>query len=160
MKKIFLVAALAFAVNPAMASKARLSALNYSAHLSDIQDIFTNPAKLTQHTDWLTFEFGPTPTNNATAATAPKGEGGFSRSMGDSKYGFYLGHSSTWVTELRQGTYLAPDNTVNLFYANKAGDMAWGVGLEYSNTDKKSTTEQQTTTGLNAGMRMGPLMWE
>lgn len=157
MKKIFLIAALALAVNPAMASKARLSALSNSDHLSDIQDIFANPAKLTEHTDWLTFEFGPTPTTNATAATTPKGEGGFSRSMGDSKYGFYLGHSSAWVTDLRQGTYLAPDNTVNLFYATKAGDMAWGMGIEYSNTDKKSTTEQQSSTGLNVGMKMGAL---
>lgn len=157
MKKLILISALALAVNPAMASKARLAALNNSAHLNDIQDVFTNPAKLTEHPDWLTFEFGPKPTSNLTAATNPKGEGGFSRSMKDSRYGFYLGHSSTWVTELRQDTYLAPDNTINLFYATKAGDIAWGMGLEYSNTDKKSTTEKQSSAGLNFGMKMGAM---
>lgn len=162
MKNLLLIAALALAAAPAMASKARLTALNKAAHLSDVQDVFGNASKLTNHGDWLTFEFGPQPTNAATSRTAPKAEGGFSRGMGEAKYGFYLGHQSTWVSETRSQAMtnvedLATDNTMNLFYAMKGGDLAWGVGLEYSKTDKKSTVQKQSVMGLNGGITMGAL---
>lgn len=160
MKNTLLIAALTLAVAPAMASKARLSALNNAKHLSDIQDVFNNPAKVTDHGDWLTAEFGPTTpgANNA--------EGGFSRSMGAAKYGFYLGHHDNQVATAtaaspwkglgaRQTTYLIDENPLNLFYASKAADMAWGVGLNYSNSDKKSVKKKQSATGLTGGVAMG-----
>ena len=155
MKKTLLIAALTLAAAPAMASKARLAALNFAGHLEDIQDVFANPSKAANYGEWLTFEFGTTPSTNATAAADPKAEGGFSRAMGNANYGFYLGHHSTWITAARQAAYLAPDNTVNLFYGSKAGEMAWGAGLEYSNSNKKSTQQKQSALGLNGGVTMG-----
>jgi hypothetical protein len=155
MKKTLVIAALALAATPAMASKARLNALNNSAHLEDIQDTLTNPSKIMSHGDWLTFEMG---NNNYTAASQadPRAEGGFSRGMGDARYGFYLGSHPSWVTQVRTtgvtGTYLTNENPINLFYGAKAGDMAWGVGLGYSNSDKKTTKEKQSAFGLNAGV--------
>lgn len=154
MKNTLLIAALALAATPAMASKSRLSALNSAPHLSDIYDVQTNASKIMEHGEWLSFEMG---NNNYTSAAQanPRAEGGFVRSMGDSKYGFYLGAHPTWVTAVRQnntGTYLTNENPINLFYGSKASDMSWGVGLMYSNSDKKTSTEKQSAMGLNAGV--------
>ncbi|MEZ0391927.1 MAG: hypothetical protein ACAH59_06915 [Pseudobdellovibrionaceae bacterium] len=162
MKNTVLIAVLALAATPAMASKARLSALNNAAHIEDIQDTLKNPAKVTLHGDWLTFEMGTNAYTTA-AQNPPRAEGGFARGMGDARYGFYLGHHANWVTETRvdntpidmdggANTYLTNENPVNLFYGAKAGDLAWGVGLDYSNSDKKSTKQKQSATGLNAGV--------
>lgn len=159
MKKTLLIAALALAATPAMASKARLSALNNAAHLEDIQDTLKNPSKVTKHGDWLTFEMG---TNSYTAASQaePRAEGGFARGAGDARYGFYLGHHATWVTETRTnnapvsltGTnYLTNENPINIFYGDKAGEIAWGVGLDYSSSDKKASKLKQSAVGVNLG---------
>jgi len=170
MKNSLLIAAVAMMAVPAMASKARLSALNNAAHLEDVQDVFVNPSKLGSHGDWLTFEMGATHSANqvAPAVTTPQGpyteanpnaEGGFARGMGDAKYGFYLGHHSTMVAESRlpnayvtSKTFLTDENPVDLFYSGKAGDLKWGVGAHYANSDKKSTKTKQTAGGLNAGV--------
>ncbi len=162
MKKALLIAALTVAVTPAMASKARLSALNNAAYLTDIQDVFVNPARATQHGEWLTFEMGQTATTNA-ATTGTHAEGGFSRSMDAARWGFYMGHNYTFSSTPRSlitaaggvKAALPADNTINLFYASNAGDMAWGLGLAYSKTDKKTTTQKQDMTALSAGIIMG-----
>lgn len=160
MKNTIMIAALVLAsAVPAMASKARLASLANSAHLNDVQDMFANPAELGLGGDFVTAEFGTTPRNvfaalpgSASGATA---EGGFARSMGDAKYGFYLGHQSAWVNDVRNQSntagYLPAENAVNLMYATKMGDITYGAGLEYSNSDKKSSQEKQSATGLSFG---------
>lgn len=161
MKNALLIAALALAATPAMASKARVKALNNASHISDIQDVFTNPAKATKHGEWLTFEMGPTASTNATAAADPKAEGGFSRSMDASRWGFYMGHQYSFITTTRSlvaapaQLAIAPDNNINLFYASNAGEMAWGLGLGYSKSDKKTTKQKQDSTVLSGGILMG-----
>lgn len=172
MKKTLLIAALSMMAAPAMASKARLTSLSSAAHLSDIQDVFTNASKLTASGDWATFETGSTPAANKTASgTSPQAEGGFARSMGDAKYGFYLGHSSQFVTGTRlpnthenttntplvTQTHLIDENPLNLFYASKMGDMAWGIGMNYSNSNKKTVSKKQSAMGINGGITMGNL---
>ncbi len=170
MKNSLLIAAVAMMAVPAMASKARLTALNNAAHLEDIQQTFDNASKVNLHGDWLSFEMGATHSANqaSAAATTPLGpynndaanaEGGFVRGMGDAHYGFYLGHHSNWVAEVRQPqsyvtgkTYLTDENPVDLFYGSKMNDMNWGVGLHYANSDKKSTKAKQSALGLNAGV--------
>jgi hypothetical protein len=155
MKNTLLIAALALAATPAMASKARLTALDNAPQLSDIQDVNSNSAKLMEHGEWLTFEMGSNSYSTTPAAT-PHAEGGFSRAMGDAKYGFYLGAHPSWVEDVRHGantgTYLTNENPVSLFYASKSNDLAWGLGLMYSNSDKKTTTEKQNAFGLNGGL--------
>lgn len=163
MKKALLIAALSVAATPAMASKARLSSLNNAAHLSDIQDVFVNPSKATAHGDWLTLEMGSTVSTNA-AASGTKAEGGFSRSMGDNRWGFYMGHNYSMVTDVRnntdvsavtyEATAIAPDNMINLFYGSKAGEMAWGAGLGYSKTDKKTVAIKQDALAVTGGVSM------
>ncbi len=157
MKNALLFAAIAMMTVPAMASKARLIALNNASHLQDIQQIFTNASLLSVHGDWVTFEMGANPGSNVNTTT-PTAEGGFSRAMNDSKYGFYLGHHSAFAGESRLSsttitgkTYLTDENAVNLFYAHKA-DLNWGVGLNYANSDKKSLGTKQSALGVNAGV--------
>lgn len=156
MKKMLLIATMTLAATSAFASKARLSSLNSATHLSDTRDVLTNPALSTAHGDWVTFEMGATATTVSTTTT-PKAEGGFSRSMGESRYGFYLGNEPAWVTQFREttATMTGSENPIDLFYASKAGDLAWGAGLYYSNSDKKATSKKQTATGINIGAAQG-----
>jgi hypothetical protein len=149
---LVMAAALALVATPAMASKSRLSALKNSAHLADVQDIHVNASKITQHGEWLTFEMGKSNVNTTATVTDPKAEGGFSRKMGDANYGFYMGSVPSWVTSVRQGTYLVNENPINLFYGSKAGDLAWGAGLMYSNSDRKTVKAKQSAMGLSAGV--------
>lgn len=151
------MAAVSMAVAPAMASKARLSSLNNAASVLDTRDFLRNPAQATTYGDFLTFEMGSTAGTNA-AASGTKAEGGFSRSMDDARWGFYMGNNYTFVTEQRanvtfEATALAPENMINLFYASKS-DLAWGIGLGYSNTDRKTTKITQSAIALSGGILM------
>jgi hypothetical protein len=152
MKKTLLIAAAAMMASPAMASKARLEALGNSAHLKDIREILTNPAEMFTHGDFATFEMGAKSAAAQGTTAQPHAEGGFSRGMGDTKYGFYLGNRASWVSDVRDTGYLIDENPINLYYAAKSGDLAWGVGLNYSNSDVKSTRSKASSTGLLAGV--------
>jgi hypothetical protein len=149
---LVMAAALALMASPAMASKARLTALGNASHLSDIQDSLVNSSKLLEHGDWVTFEMGKANVNTTGTVTDPHAEGGFARSMGDSRYGFYLGSTPSWVTSVRQSAYLVNENPINLIYGSKAGDLAWGAGLMYSNSDRKTVKAKQSALGLNGGV--------
>ena len=88
----------------AFASRARMTALGGSAHLTDTTTIFRNPADLGLHKDSLTLESGTANivytdiTPAAAAATTNSGaEGLLIRSMGDAKFGFALGHDNPMV---------------------------------------------------------------
>ncbi len=157
MKKLLVITALTLASASAFATKARLSSLSVSRHLTDVQTIFINPADLSLLGSWATFEAGTT--NTSTTNPAPQAEAGFARAMGDTRWGFYLGHTDT-ATALRTQSavaYLNEENPINLFYSAKMADTTWGLGLNYSNSDQK-TAGKQSTMGLTGGMRMGP--WE
>lgn len=158
MKKLLAIAAMTFASTSAFASKARLEALENSRHLTDTQTIFTNPADLTLMGSWVTFETGPTDTTSGkTPVNNPRAEAGFTRAMEDARWGFYLGHVTN-SSELREtastGIYLMEENPIDLFYATKMADLAWGLGLHYSNSDQKATGKQ-SNIGVNAGVRTG-----
>ncbi|HPI40124.1 MAG TPA: hypothetical protein PLJ21_04925 [Pseudobdellovibrionaceae bacterium] len=143
MKKSLLLAALTLMSASAFASSARVSALQSAAHLSDATKVLTNPDEATKYGEWALFEFG------ATAAA----NGGFVRGSADSAWGFYLGNNDTDLT--RSAGFLALENPFNVFYGAKAGDMTWGLGLLYSNSDKKTTSKKQTAQVLTASMTMG-----
>lgn len=156
MKKLLVIAAMTLASTSAFATKARLASLSNAAHLVDTQTIFVNPSDLTMMGSWATFETGPTNTA-LTPSADPHAEAGFARAMGDARWGFYLGHTGTASTlreDAAAGVFLSEENPINLFYAAKMADMSWGLGLGYSNSDKKATGKQ-SSMGLNAGMRMG-----
>ncbi|RYZ84805.1 MAG: hypothetical protein EOP04_17275 [Proteobacteria bacterium] len=175
MKKLMMIAVVTLASASAFASKARLSALSYNGsntnglsanapHLIDTQTIFVNPADLTTMGSWATFETGSTDATPATTPnTAPNAEAGFARASGDARWGFYLGHGTVASFSREQAAptiYLIEENPINLFYAAKMADISWGLGLNYSASDKKTTgvgaLGKQSTTGITGGMRMGP----
>lgn len=157
MKKLLVLAAVTLASTSAFASKARMGALSNSPHLVDTQTIFVNPAELNTMGAWATFETGPTNASDATAN--PQAEAGFVRTMGDARWGFYLGHTGVASTVRQQATpnFFVEENPINLFYADKMDDISWGLGFNYSNSDQKATGKQ-SAMGLTGGMMMGP--WE
>jgi hypothetical protein len=165
MKKLLLIAALASLSAPAFASKARMAALSNADHLVDPQTAFDNPSHLTLMGDYVTFEAGATTPgySGVTVGTTtweqyrngvdnpPGAEGGFVRSAGDAKYGAYLGRRSPF-TDAARGAFgfLRQENPIELQYAMK-GAINWGAALNYSSSDKKSTTQKQQAYGVRVG---------
>jgi len=113
--------------------------------LVDTQTIFSSPEHLTALGDWATFEFGTAGTSTTNGA-----EGGFARSNGDAKYGFYLGHANSRTASTVE------QNPMDLFYASKAGDLAWGVDVHYSSNDNKTADLKEAATVVTAGFGSGP----
>ncbi len=169
MKKSLLIAALTLVSASAFASKARLSALQSAAHLSDVQDVLTKPDSAASMPEFATMEFGQTGTATAVTGNQAAGSGGFSRKMGDAAFGAYLGDRPTMFNEFRtlsdSTNLLGTENGLNLFYGAKAGDMTWGVGLYYSASSRKpdgtptTTTKSQDATGLSLSAAGGG-MWD
>jgi hypothetical protein len=103
-KTLYFFAAMTLVASSAMASKARLSALGNSqvAVDSDIQGIFQNPSYIHYVGDFATFEMGTKATKASEAVdTNPNPEGGFITTMGDAKFGVYLGKQSTDTNAFR-----------------------------------------------------------
>lgn len=171
MKKLMLVTVVTFASVSALASKARLEALQYAAHIEDIQEVFQREPDQALNYEAATVEFGG-------ASTAPSAEGGFIRKMGDSAWSLYLGRSSTTyaasATTFADGTggnsdedavlnaAFAQNNPLQLTYAGKSGDMAWGAGLLYVSSDFKGgktfTSNAENLTGKVKQNVMGLLV--
>jgi len=133
----------------AHATKARLDSLQGAIFLKDTQTVFLNPAHMHSLGQYLTFEMG------GTGTTGTKAEGGFLRNDGDAKYGAYLGHMSPFQNAYRAsgynlgGTFMAQQNPVSLMY----GKDNWGLVVDLSRADKKSTQEKETTLGIRYGQQ-------
>lgn len=151
MKKILLIAALASMSAPALASKARLNALGNAEHLIDPQTAFENPSHNVWMADYVTFELGTTTPAGTAPSTSANAEGGFVRSSGDAKYMAYLGRRADF-TQIVRTTYgfLPQENPIEFQYAMK-GDINWGVGFNYSSSDKKSASQKQQAMGVRFG---------
>lgn len=166
MKKLFFAAVLTLVSASAFASKARLTALGGAAHISDAQTFTTQPADIHEVPDYVTLEFGETVSSTATAtdntadaAGNPNAEGGFVKSMGESKFGVYLGRQSESMA-LRQafnaatgGTVPTMENPIELMYGAKTGDIKWGASFVYSNSDDKDANTKQSAMGARFGAR-------
>lgn len=154
MKKTLLIAALSMAAAPAFASKARLSALGEAEHLSDIQRTFDRPYEAAMHGEYATVEFG-------TASGTPNAEGGFTRQVSEGNYlGFYVNRKPQAIlnaisanADLEDVVSPLLDNSVNVFYASRAGEMTWGVNFFYLNSNKKDGYEAADagTTAMTSG---------
>jgi hypothetical protein len=177
-KTLYFFAAMTLAASSAMASKARVSALSSSPAVTDIQSIFTNPADVHYVGDFVTFEMGETAANalNATdtkidtnadgipdspATVVPNAEGGFITTMGDAKFGAYLGGMPSDANLFRAygaavATFLPTENPIEVFYGAKAGDLNWGASFGFSNSARKNgagATDDQSQNAM--GVRMG-----
>ena len=176
-KSLLIVSAMTLLAANAFASKARLGALNNSAHIVDNQNVWENIGRINLLGDYATFEFGPTSTKNlglnipendfnalsASAAlfggdgtiaeiTKPGAEGGFLMAMGDAKFGAYFGRKSQFTTLARTiGGFVGQENSIELMYGKKIADIGYGVSLNYSSSDKKQTEQKQSSAGVRFG---------
>lgn len=165
MKKLLVVAALVTAAAPAaMASKARVGALNNSRHLVDFQTAFDRPYQFMALSEQATMEWG---TNGE--AASPHAEGGFVKRHGDASFGAYFGRRSAdfsgainYANSQIPGTgkLLLEQNGLNLFYASKMADWTYGATLKYSNGKKDSIEGKTNSMGLSLGMTDGTWNFE
>jgi len=173
--KNLITLALVLASTSAFATRARVTALGNSAHLSDVTTVYRNASDLMITADSLTIESGATANNFATAGAAPNAtntsnvslgsEGLMIRSMGDAKFALGLGHDDSTVFANRGLANTAAvnaalvwnikpqQNPLFLAYAMKMGDMSVGAGLRYSNFDDKKNDEKESSMALNFGAR-------
>lgn len=163
-KTLYFIAAMTVAASTAMASKARVTALSNSQAITDVQYIFLNPANMHYVGDFVTFEMGE---KSATAGSAvdgtPNAEGGFINTLGEGKFGVYLGRMAADTNGFRAygnatavGNFLQQENSTEIFYGAKAGDLNWGASFSFSNSARKNTavtTDDQTQSAM--GVRMG-----
>lgn len=138
MKKFVLVSALSLvAATPAMASKARVQALQKAEFLKDSQTVFENPAHVNSLGKYLTLEMG-----GSTNTSAPKAEGGLFTDEFGANMGVYVGHLSPIQQSLRAGAPASEgqNNPVEVFYAKDG----WGASVALSNSDDKpNKTKEQ-----------------
>ena len=169
MKKL-LTLALVLSSASAFATRARVTALGNSAHLTDVSGVYSTPSDMVTLGDSLTLESGATANNFATAGAAPNAtdssdinlgaEGLLIRSMGDAKFALGLGHDDAGTFSYRSAANLIKTNSsltyaikpqqnpLFLAYATKMADMNVGAGLRYSNYDDKKGDEKESTMGL------------
>jgi hypothetical protein len=173
--KNLITLALVLASTSAFATRARVTALGNSPHLTDVTYVYGNATWMMTLADSLTIESGATANNFATAGAAPNAtntsnvslgsEGLMIRSMGDAKFALGLGHDDSTVFANRGLANTAAvnaalvwnikpqQNPLFLAYAMKMGDMSVGAGLRYSNFDDKKNDEKESSMALNFGAR-------
>ncbi len=143
MKKVCILVLASLTAAPALASKARLSALQKAEFLVDSQTIFENPAHINKLGQYLGFEFG------GTGTTQPKAEGGLFRKMDGAVWGAYLGHLSEKQVQYRAlGGYESQNNPVEIFY----GRGNWGASVAVSNFDDKNTKIKEQSLAARFGV--------
>ncbi len=159
MNKFMIIAALALAGSSALASKARIGALNNSRQLVDVQYTFERPYLLSSVGELAVIEWGQAqPTSTTVASHA---EGGFIKKNGDSYFGLYFGRKSDDFTggiRLINATplnLLEEQNPINLLFASKTGDYSWGVNLKYSNGSDDTNSRKVSTAGIALGATSG-----
>lgn len=157
-----IIAALALAGSPALASKARVGALNNSRQLVDVQYTFERPYLLSSVGELAIIEWGAAqPTSQTVGANAdPHAEGGFIKKNGDSFFGLYFGRKSDDFTNgvravNAAGTLLEEQNPISLLFASKTGDYSWGVNLKYSNGSNDTGSKKVSTSGVALGATNG-----
>ena len=169
--KQLLVIAIALASATAQANTARLTALGNSAHLIDVQTVYTNPADIfSLGGDYVAFESGATNAAGAQQGLGATAKGMIVRTMGDAKLGLSLGNRSTTLRSTAAalgtqvgaaglntaaGLQIGQQNPLELTYGAKAGDMNWAGTLVYSNLNNKVTEAKESTTGVRFGARAG-----
>lgn len=167
MKKLILMtAALLMAGSTAYASKARMEALGQNTDgshiISDDRNIFLNPAHLHNMTDRFFFEWGAAGSGTKVDAVGnPKAEGGYFRKNTNSGWGLYLGNEDEDIITLRNSSstsFLKPDNTVDFFYGQTAGNIKWGANLSYSNSSAEAAfAQKESLMSLRGGAIIGNL---
>jgi hypothetical protein len=157
MTKILVIAALTVMSASAYASKSRVSALNgsYTAK-TDVQNIFTNPAKMHEFGELATIEYGAT-----ALGSSPNAEGGFIKAMGDAKLGFYLGRQDSYLTDMNSRAFGA-FGTTTVYTVNNGATATNGDNLTTSSNYtvfNASKTNQTNPFDLLYSAKMNDLTW-
>lgn len=177
-KSILTATAVLTMAAPAMASKARMAALQNAPHIADAQSIFDNPARAYLMGDFATLEMGATSTSRVGAngpenyttngGTAGIGtyysagaEGGFVRSYGDSKVGVYLGRKSPFTTRVRSILgFTGQENPLEIMYGFQAMDLKWGASFNYSKSEPKTAGAAQKQDAMGIRLGVNATTWE
>lgn len=131
----------------ALGSKARMAVVGPAIALpDDVQEMFSNPAKLFTTQDQFNIESGAT------------NEAGLWLSHQNSKFGVYYGHRNDFydelVTDAGSGLPLE-QNPLELFYGQKSEDSAWGLSIWGSSGEDKTAKAKVDSKGLRLGYRRG-----
>lgn len=150
MKKLLLISILSLG-SFAFATTARMISLGGAFHLTDTKTVFAIPSDMLLLPESMELNYGGTTVGSNT-------DGGMMKALGEARLGFFVGA----VDKARATGYLGVENPFTVAYAAKAGDIAWGVLLNYSSSNKKATdvaTDDQTQDfmGLTGSVAMGDL---
>ena len=147
--KTLLTLAIVLASTSAFATRARVTALQDAAHITDTATIYSKPAHIFAVGDSVTLESGNT--NKTTASD--DAEALLVRSMGDAKWALSLGHDDAKIYEQRTnaGSPVLQQNPLEVTYGMKAGDMSWAATLGYSSFNDKTAEVKDNTMGLKFG---------
>lgn len=149
MKKLLLISILSLG-SFAFATTARMNSLGGAFHLTDTKTVFAIPSDMLLLPESMELNYGGTTVGSNT-------DGGMMKALGEARLGFFVGA----VDKARTG-YLGVENPFTVAYAAKAGDIAWGVLLNYSSSNIKggtAATDDQTQDfmGLTGSVAMGDL---
>jgi hypothetical protein len=166
-KQLAVAFGLAVVATPAFATKARLEALgedNFgSYYINDNRNYFLNVARINDHKDLVTYEFGRSG-NSSTGGTAdsaanPIAQGGFTKGHGNIVYGLQFGNSTPSVGAVRA---LANQQEVQPWELMVGGDagVKWGAGLTYENYAEGQPGTTTRARSNSARLRVGAMMGE
>ncbi|MEY4617509.1 MAG: hypothetical protein RJB66_2469 [Pseudomonadota bacterium] len=149
--KILLASAIALTGVTSFATTARLNALGNAVQLIDIQNVFQRPTDMHLLADSMVFEFGNSQIGQPT-------QGGFVRTMGEGKLGFFLGYGDKTRSIDIDGSgagaaaeaFLGAENPFTVAYGMKTADIPWAVALTSSSSDIKTASQKQAMTTLSA----------
>lgn len=169
-KNALVIAGLALLSTSAFASKARMEALGTNAgkYVSDKGRVFTNPAAINTHKNYIVTEWGNA--QGTDSDTSPRAEGGFFREVGSLSYGLYFGNNGgrntgkgavgADLTVAANQKFLSQDNALDLFIGGDAG-LQWGARLHYANSKDERTTaaekRENSALGVGVGIVMGDM---
>jgi hypothetical protein len=166
-KQLAVAFGLLVVATPALATKARLEALgedNFgSYYINDNRNYFLNPARINNHKDLITYEFGKSGADNTStidSAATPKAEGGFTKGIGNLVYGAHFGNSTPSVGLVRGVAGLGEVQPLDLFVGGDAG-MKWGANVTYENyrsgTAGNTNRLDSTALRVRGGVMMGEM---
>lgn len=149
MKKI-LALGLLLAGTSAVASTARMEALQSPIHIQDVVSVYTRPSDLMLVPEMMTFDLGMA---GAAPAVGNDARGGMIKGIGEGRLGFFVGV----VDAARSSTFLGIENPFSVAYGSKVGDINWAVLFTMATSDKKTIDKKASYMNLTGSAVLGDL---
>lgn len=154
MKKALAIGLL-LASSSAFASKARMDALQSPIHIRDVVSAYNRPSDFMVIPEMMTFDL------QAPGDVTETTRGGMLKGMGSGRLGFFVGVNAneSKLDDTTTPTYVFPiENPFSVSYANKAGDIAWGLFFTYAASDRKTIPTKNSYMNLVGSVEMGDLI--